>query len=186
MADLVACRRWLWLSGAVLTGLLGPAPARAASATVDPPNPRIYLPKAVDVAGVNAALAGARRRLASVSCQGLFREFADEAGRPLAETLDALGHTGASYLDLLSFYNGDGAARCQQRDLSILAFTTRGSRVVYVCPGFAGVEHRYSDEAEATLIHEALHTLGLGENPPSSRYIQDRVRARCPSPGPSR
>jgi len=32
---------------------------------------RIYLPKAVDVAGVNAALAGARRRLAGASCQAL-------------------------------------------------------------------------------------------------------------------
>jgi hypothetical protein len=186
MADLVACRRWARLVAPLLVALVVPAGARAESATAGPPNPRIYLPKSVDVAGVNAALAGARRRLASASCQGLFAEFADKDGRPLAETLDALGHTGASYLGLLSFYNGDGAARCQQRELSIVAFTNQGSRVVYVCPGFAGVQHRYSDEAEATLIHEALHTLGLGENPPSSRYIQDRVRARCPSPGPSR
>src|SRR5262245_38799866 len=182
MAELVACRRWVRLIVALLTGLLVPAPVRAESATVDPPNPRVYLPRTVDVAALNKALAGARRRFARESCQGLFTEFADKDGRPLAETLDALGQTGASYLGLLSFYNGDGAPRCQQRDLSIVAFTTRGSRVVYVCPGFAGVERRYSEEAEATLIHEALHTLGLGENPPSSRYIQDRVRARCPSP----
>jgi hypothetical protein len=186
MADLVACRRWVRSIGSLLLALFLPSAARAESATADPPNPRVYLPKAVDVAGVNAALAGARQRLASESCQGLFTEFVGADGRPLAEALDALGQTGASYLGLLSFYNGDGAPRCQQRELSIVAFTTRGSRVVYVCPGFAGVEHRYSEEAVATLIHEALHTLGLGENPPSSRYIQDRVRARCPSPGRSR
>ena len=32
---------------------------------------------------------------------------------------------------------------------------------------------------EATLIHEALHTLGLGENPPTSREITSRVVSRC-------
>jgi hypothetical protein len=57
--------------------------------------------------------------------------------------------------------------------------------VVYICPGFAAFDRRYPDEAEATLIHEALHSLGLGENPPSSRHIQARVRARCPDTIPS-
>lgn len=33
--------------------------------------------------------------------------------------------------------------------------------------------------AEATLLHEALHSLGLGENPPSPDYITERVEARC-------
>ena len=33
--------------------------------------------------------------------------------------------------------------------------------------------------AVATLIHEALHTLGLGENPPSSTEITERVLRRC-------
>ena len=33
--------------------------------------------------------------------------------------------------------------------------------------------------AEAMVIHEMLHTLGLGENPPSSLEINERVRARC-------
>ena len=32
---------------------------------------------------------------------------------------------------------------------------------------------------EAILIHEALHSLGLGEDPPSSDYITERIRARC-------
>ncbi len=35
------------------------------------------------------------------------------------------------------------------------------------------------DYVVATLIHEILHTLGLGENPPSSREITARVLARC-------
>jgi len=36
-----------------------------------------------------------------------------------------------------------------------------------------------SRHAEAALIHEALHSPGLGENPPSSDYISERVLARC-------
>jgi hypothetical protein len=38
---------------------------------------------------------------------------------------------------------------------------------------------RNSRNAEAIVIHEWLHSLGLGENPPSSDYITTRVRARC-------
>ena len=33
--------------------------------------------------------------------------------------------------------------------------------------------------AQAIVIHEVLHTLGLGENPPSSTEITARVLARC-------
>ena len=33
--------------------------------------------------------------------------------------------------------------------------------------------------AENWVIHEMLHTLGLGENPPSSREITQRVNERC-------
>jgi hypothetical protein len=32
---------------------------------------------------------------------------------------------------------------------------------------------------ENALIHEMLHTLGLGENPPSSPEITKRVNERC-------
>jgi len=38
---------------------------------------------------------------------------------------------------------------------------------------------RNSPHAEAILVHEALHSLGLGENPPSSDYITKRIRALC-------
>jgi hypothetical protein len=36
-------------------------------------------------------------------------------------------------------------------------------------------------KAQAIVIHEALHTLGLGENPPSSAEITARVLASCRS-----
>jgi hypothetical protein len=43
---------------------------------------------------------------------------------------------------------------------------------------------RNSRHAEALLIHEMLHSLGLGENPPTSHQITARVRARCDGRGP--
>ena len=54
-----------------------------------------------------------------------------------------------------------------------LAVTEPGSRVVRVC-GSRLVWRTWqqnSRQVVAALIHEALHTLGLGENPPSSVEI---------------
>jgi hypothetical protein len=45
-----------------------------------------------------------------------------------------------------------------------------------VSPGPAA---RQASQAEIAVIHEALHTLGLGENPPDSREITRRVAERC-------
>jgi hypothetical protein len=61
-----------------------------------------------------------------------------------------------------------------------LAYTARGSRVVFVCgPRF--LKHRAKDPSytEFIVIHELLHTLGLGENPPHSLEITARVNAVC-------
>jgi hypothetical protein len=38
---------------------------------------------------------------------------------------------------------------------------------------------RNASRAEIAVIHEALHTLGLGENPPDSREITRLVTERC-------
>jgi hypothetical protein len=61
-----------------------------------------------------------------------------------------------------------------------LVFTAPGSRVVRVCvEEFKRINTQKPDYVVATLIHEILHTLGLRENPPSSREITARVLARC-------
>jgi hypothetical protein len=64
--------------------------------------------------------------------------------------------------------------------------TIPGAPRVFVCPAGGKVTSRLSrmefesgSLAEAMVIHEMLHTLGLGENPPSTFEITDRVRARC-------
>ena len=61
-----------------------------------------------------------------------------------------------------------------------LAVTEPGSRVVFICPtAFVEAVSGKPEQAEATLIHEMLHSLGLGENPPRSRDITERVLFRC-------
>ena len=58
--------------------------------------------------------------------------------------------------------------------------TDPGSRVVYICgPQFALVDRDNPSQTEAFLIHEELHSLGLGENPPSPKEITARVLAMC-------
>ena len=62
----------------------------------------------------------------------------------------------------------------------MIAYTAAGSRVVFVCGRrFQDLWRREPWMAKIVVIHEALHTLGLGENPPSSEQITQRVRDRC-------
>jgi len=111
-------------------------------------------------------------------CQRLFSEFSDASGRTLQENLDALGQTGGAYLGLILFTDGSDRLPCKAG--GALAFTTPGSRVVYVCTrAFKSLADRYPVRAEVSVIHEALHTLGLGENPPSPAEITRTVLARC-------
>jgi hypothetical protein len=56
-----------------------------------------------------------------------------------------------------------------------------GEGEIYVCPTFPLAQRRDGLQAEIVLLHEALHTLGLGENPPYSAEITGRVVARCGS-----
>ncbi len=123
------------------------------------------------------AFAGAADWLEHTPCQGVFAEFMDGAGHPLTDSLKRLEVTGASYLQLLKVYDGDGRGPCKA---SALAFTAIGSRAVFLCGReFERAWRRDARAAQAVVIHEALHSLGLPENPPSPRYITYRVSARC-------
>ena len=92
--------------------------------------------------------------------------------------LDAQGLTPAEHFREIRFLNGDGSAYCRRKDL--LAGTTPGSSVVFLCiDRFRERAHRWPSYAANILIHEELHSLGLGENPPSSEQITLRVVDRC-------
>jgi hypothetical protein len=124
------------------------------------------------------AVHAATEKLAQPACAAILSDFRDAEGRTLQENLDATGQSPSGYLGLLVFFDGAGASRCEDR--SILATTTPGSRVVTICtPQFFARQRRDPAIAPVLLIHEALHSLGLGEKPPSSLEITSAVIARC-------
>jgi hypothetical protein len=137
---------------------------------------RVRLADAIEAGTVRKALVGAAHRLARGECQTIFSGFRDQGGRALADVLAGLGVDAPRFLTWLYFRD----APRQYCDGGRLAVTTPGSRVVFVCG--RSFERSWRENvlyAEATLIHEMLHSLGLGENPPSSDEITDRVRLHC-------
>jgi hypothetical protein len=119
---------------------------------------------------------GAARRLADPECQELLSVFTDARGRPLREALEAEGLSVVGHLGRLFFYDGS-TSLCGWRRL---AYTEPGSHTVFVCGRrFRTVLQQNPTHAEAAIIHEALHTLGLGENPPTWEEITARVLGAC-------
>ena len=105
-------------------------------------------------------------------------EFQDGAGRPLHAKLSALRTDGPRYLGLLLFIDGRATGWCLAGQT--LAYTEPGSRVVFVCGRrFHEAWKRSPAFAEAAIIEQALHTLGLGENPPSPQAITATVQSYC-------
>ena len=124
------------------------------------------------------ALQGAARWLERPDCQTLFASFRDRRGRPLAERLGDFGVEPVGYLKLIVFADGRDLASCRRG--SVLAVTMPGSRVVYVCGReFTRAWSRRSRHATAVPVHEALHSLGLAEDPPTSAEIDAEVLRRC-------
>jgi hypothetical protein len=138
---------------------------------------RVRIPRRALAAAVQDALAGASQRMKRAGCSAIFEDFTDRNGRTLQSNLDTLGGDGPAYLALIDFRDGLGIGRCDRG--GIMAVTAPGSRVVWVCGGFALAQKRDPGLAEVVLLHEALHTLGLHEDPPSSLEITERVVKRC-------
>jgi hypothetical protein len=127
-------------------------------------------------AAVARGILGAARRLERPECQVLLDEFADASGRPLRAVLAGMDARAAEYLRWVYFHDADPTT-CGGLTL---VHTTVGSRVIRVCG--RKFERAMADNAlhaEAVIIHEMLHSLGLGENPPTSYHITERVLARC-------
>ncbi len=167
-------RGWGWgrnasIAAAVLA--LGPSVARAGDG-----GSNVRLVHVVEKATVARALDGAARKLAWPECEGLVDEFKGVSGQPLRVALEASGRSASEYLGWIFFYDAPPSF-CRT---SALAVTVPGSRAILVCGSrFVRQMSTNSRHPEATLIHEALHSLGLGENPPSPDDITERVRARC-------
>ena len=116
----------------------------------------------------------AARRLGDPRCQELLGELRDRGQRPLRAVLDAQGLSAPEFLGRLFFFDGTENG-CRGRRL---AYTEPGSHVVFVCGSeFSGMYQRNASRAEVAIVHETLHCLGLGENPPTWREINDWVEA---------
>jgi len=124
------------------------------------------------------AIEGARIRLTKPRCLKLLTEFTDGSGLPLEQHLQSMGVSAAEYVGLLVFLEGSSQSACQSG--AALGGTRPGSRVVFLCGElFARTVRSNPRVAEAVIIHEMLHSLGLGENPPSSQEITSRVLKSC-------
>jgi hypothetical protein len=127
---------------------------------------------------IQVALERARARLSLPRCEQMFAEYVDQNGRPLSAKLRSTGSSAADYLAALYFVEADD--RQCRADETIAAFTTPGSRVIHVCTArFAERAAPRTRDDEYLVLHELLHVLGLGENPPSPSAITAVVRDRC-------
>jgi len=125
-----------------------------------------------------SAVSLAQERLSSSRCRQIFSDFRDSSGRTLQSKLDFQGYDGPGFLDILRFANGERFGRCQQS--RTLAETAPNSHVILLCgERFSQAQRQDPEYAAALVIHELLHSLGLGENPPSSNDITARVLERC-------
>lgn len=124
------------------------------------------------------AIQRAHQALEDPACRQIFLDFHDSAGRTLQERLDALGWNAQRYLDSIRFDDSEEPRLC--REAPILAMTVPGGRVVFLCRSkFSNLIRREPSALWVTVLHEELHSLGLGENPPTSEDISRRVAQRC-------
>jgi hypothetical protein len=161
-----------------LSVLLLAAAARGPASTADAaPGPKVD-PQLGPF--VRAQIQRAAQRLESAPCALVLGDFLDPGtGRPLSETLAASNRTAAGHVAELTFRPGPAQGPC--REAWIAAYTSPRSRVVHVCPDrFRWFQASKEQNLPVTiLIHETLHTLGLGEDPPTSEEITAVVEARC-------
>jgi hypothetical protein len=126
---------------------------------------------------VDFAREGAMRRLKDPVCQGLLDELKDVRDQPLRVKLSSFGVSADQYLAMLPFLDGSERPLCKGGQTQLL--TARGVARVVVCRPFLQTVDSERATAEVYVIHEMLHTLGLGENPPSSQEITRAVKLRC-------
>ena len=166
----------LWLFALLLGWVCAVAPLSAADKIRPRPEWGVTIGNVVARLAVLWSLEEASRWLTSERCQALLTEFHDERRQPLADRLTVLGTDIQSYLRMIRFVEGSSYRSCK----GAAAFTEPGSRVVYICDSaFQRIWQSDRMWAAAIVLHEALHSLGLGENPPTSDQITKRVLARC-------
>jgi hypothetical protein len=170
MSPSFAARRLSALTTAVSLVAFASAPAASGA-------PRAVALSSIHAATLERAREGAARKLEGADCRRVLDDFRDAEGRPLAEALARWDRSAADYLRMIPFLDGSAHALCRGGRAEL--FAEVGVPRVYVCRSFADKQVKDPWTAENMVIHEMLHTLGLGENPPTSREITARVNGRC-------
>lgn len=127
---------------------------------------------------VHRTVERAAARLAVPGCATLLDDFADaRSGQPLSRTLSYSGRAPSELFAALRFVDADHMVQCRER--KTWAWLPVGGDVVFVCRSrFLSLVRKDEWLAGNVLVHEALHSLGLGEDPPSSEEITEAV-VRC-------
>lgn len=139
--------------------------------------PRVYIPDPVARRASRQALDRARRLLGKPRCRGVLTQLVDTEGHALADRLDTLGVDVQTYATMIVFIDGTRNRSCAG---GVIAFTRPGSRVVHLCSNELKETWQQNPAyVVSAFIHELLHTLGLGENPPSTQEITRRLLQQC-------
>lgn len=162
-------RRLVFVAPVAIAVAFVPVPASPAS--------RTYALASVNAATLERAREGAALKLEREECRRVLEDFRDGAGRSLVDNLAKWDRTPSEYLRMIPFLDGSSHPLCRGGRAEL--FAEMGTPRVFVCRSFADKQIRDPWAAENMVIHEMLHTLGLGENPPSSREITRRVNDRC-------
>ncbi|HSB63779.1 MAG TPA: hypothetical protein VLJ18_06410 [Thermoanaerobaculia bacterium] len=127
---------------------------------------------------VSGAARNAITKLERPQCLAVLSDFRDGQGRLLKENLESRRMTAPEFFVKLTFVDGSRVALCGRPEVA--AGTNPGQSVIAVCPEtFARVSRKEPGIAANVLIHEMLHALGLGEDPPTSEEINRQVGKRC-------
>jgi hypothetical protein len=178
--DLLAARRGIpagvaWRT-AMLAAALGALSARAQ--TTDPKPEFTGTMNPFLKGAITRAFTLALEKLGRESCLHVFSDFRDRDGHTLTANLDAMAQTARLHLASIRFADGAQYRTCS--DTRVFAFTHPRTATVYVCgQRFASLAHTHPALAAALILHEELHVLGLGEDPPKSRDITSSVLQRC-------
>lgn len=139
--------------------------------------PRVHLPDPVARRSVSNALDVASEWLAEPDCAEALSAFSGQAGQSLGDRLAQFSLDLPAYLTLVVFVDGSRETLCVR---GAFAFTSPGSRVVRLCvEELKRIWWQQPRDAVARVIHEVLHTLGQGEDPPTSAELTRMVLKAC-------
>ena len=183
-------RTWKQTWGGVFLGVVGAvltlhtsatiaqaAEPRPARASLEESTARVRVPDVATEWPLRQAINGAHQWLEEPACQQVFSDFQALDGTVLSDVLAERQLTPQEHLGRLAFWDGSHLRQCRVPGIAFV--TGPGYAIIYVCPsGFRRLT-RAPREARATVIHEVLHSLGMGENPPSPREITRQVMERC-------